>query len=342
MGQDQATSVAPPPTAATTTRVPGAATPGDRVRLVPTALDRRIPYTRAELRGIFNDDSLRAKHFSNLDLGDAIKLREAVHVRQQAGAHLHVDDFAMCEPLLCEDDPRTFLPSRDPLNQPHIPAPDPFHSEFVKRVACPNQAIWLNLLADPAAHGTYERSLCREFSADCGYPSHTGSRHRFTCTSCKDKRYRDRVWRQRQLWFGICLSCTKWAAANVRNLEACECEPMGSWPKGVKGNELRTPNLCRQHDWLYWTEARYSARLEIHARRTMRFKKKAAYVGYKRPKPTPRSQLTPRQRRWQMTGGGKLSDTPRCYCGNRLEEADHVRPNGATHMAGGVLVPTMQ
>ncbi|KAK3074668.1 hypothetical protein LTR53_002746 [Teratosphaeriaceae sp. CCFEE 6253] len=284
MGQDQEASVAPPPTATTTSRAPGAppppvppvgaATPGNRVRLVPTAPDRRIPYTRAELRGIFNDDVLRAKIFSNLDLGDAINLREAVHVRQQAGAHWHVDDFAMCEPHLCEDDPRTFLPSRSPVNEPHIPAPGPFHSEFVKRVACPNHETWLNPLADPAAHGT------------------------LTCTSCKDKRYRDRVWRQRQLWFGICLFCTEWVAANVRNLEARECEPVGPWTKGVNGNELRTRHLCRQHDWLYWTQAKYSARLEIHARRTMRFKKKAAYVRYKRPKPTPRSQLTPRQRRW--------------------------------------------
>ncbi|KAK5722730.1 hypothetical protein LTR15_005962 [Elasticomyces elasticus] len=75
----------------------------------------------------------------------------------------------------------------------------------------------------------------------------------------------------------------------------------GNWTGGINANQPRVARLCRDHDQAWWYNVATDAQAEIEVRFRMQFRKKPTRIGSKRPKKgTPRSELTPLQRRAQM------------------------------------------
>ncbi|KAK5707265.1 hypothetical protein LTR17_020839 [Elasticomyces elasticus] len=72
----------------------------------------------------------------------------------------------------------------------------------------------------------------------------------------------------------------------------------GNWTGGINANQPRVAHLCRDHDQAWWYNVAADAQAEIDVRFRMQFRKKPTRIGSKRPKKaTPRSELTPLQRR---------------------------------------------
>ncbi|TKA69713.1 hypothetical protein B0A55_07814 [Friedmanniomyces simplex] len=144
-----------------------------------------------------------------------------------------------------------------------------------------------------------------------------------------------------QLWFGVCKDCRVWAnnLTIPTTYVRCDCNPIDRWTNNIKGNQAHAAHICRAHDLQLWLQTTAAAQTEINARRRMRLRKKHTRVGYKKcNKATPRDQLSPIERRARMkvVTRGSLQAVPRCFCGNIMSHADHIRPNGerVTNAAG--------
>ncbi|TKA69715.1 hypothetical protein B0A55_07816 [Friedmanniomyces simplex] len=151
------------------------------------------------------------------------------------------------------------------------------------------------------------------------------------------------------LWFGVCKDCRVWAnnLTIPTTYVLCDCSPIDRWTNNINGNQAHAAHICRAHDLQLWLETTAAAQTEINARRRVRLRKKPTRIGYKKSnKATPRDQLSPFERRARMkvVTTGSLQAVPRCFCGNTMSHADHIRPKGegGGTNAAGVMMPVYQ
>lgn len=208
---------------------------------------------------------------------------------------------------------------------------------------CPGNAIFNNL-----ATGFNEPSFCQQPpnlpAPNMHSEAHPAGRP-LVCTTCKTNANIDLRWMKEEIRLGVCKTCRTWALANMAvGQDNCTCAPVGSYVGGVNNNDRRDRHLCKSHAMAYWTQIRNPAQAELRTRldfvRTRRAKKKGHGWTHKKQHGPPPVR-TPVQRRAATRArqfGATQYTEPRCYCGEHIGQAGHVRvgPGGAQVETGRV------
>ena len=307
----------------------GAIIPTNRSRVLGfDATGNRIvvPYTRLEIRDVFNLAAHRDLVFGGLSFEDAQNLQKALRVRGEDGLPLRPQDFVKCRRIICEDQDVTLGP-RNNDNSDCVANPPPFEPLGTVFAPCTQEARFTNTEV-PGRPRVPDISYCHEMDplapALAAAPAKPFG-HRRVCSICKRKRGFEVVWRQNELRYGLCDDCRTYATAQLDpQKHKCECAVSPKWQDKINNEDRRLEHLCRDHDLAMWTPVAARAQTEMDARRRMRLRR------VKKPKNgKARNQMTPLGRRRQMRWDGPaIHAVPTCYCGNAMTAADHNRPNG--------------
>lgn len=156
------------------------------------------------------------------------------------------------------------------------------------------------------------------------------------CTECKERRYAEFRWKLRNLKFGVCKACRKWAIENLEvGEDNCTCQPGGNYLNGVNNNEKKAMHLCQTHENWLWEDVRILADREINWRRravrqNRQPAKKRRDHGWSRKKQhanARRRTREPDERRHDtrlQPDQPPYHAVPRCYCGEKMDIDDHA------------------